>query len=97
MIIIDAFIQALQSGDVETVRTYLAENPDAVNQRLPKWAENRAGTAPLHCAACFNQLAVMNLLVKTFHADVNYKVPDTACWTPLDYAVNTKAHLLGRC
>ena len=72
------FATAIEAGDVEAIRSFIATNPAAVDG--PGWTP-----PPLHCAVLWNQPAVAEVLLDN-GADIERRDPD-ADTTPLRYAV----------
>ena len=78
MSIHDRLSDAIESGDVATVRQVVSEQPAIVNS--PEWTP-----PPLHCAVLWDQPRVAELLLQ-FGADIEMRDPDRAT-TPLRYAI----------
>ena len=74
----DQLSDAIESGDVATVRQIVSEHPAVVNS--PEWTP-----PPLHCAVLWNQPRVAELLLQ-FGADIEMRDPDRKT-TPLRYAI----------
>ena len=73
-----AFANAIETGDVEKVRSLLKQYPELVNH--PDWTP-----PPLHCAILWDQLEVAELLLEN-GADMEMLDPDQQT-TPLRYAI----------
>lgn len=70
-------VQALRTGQMDSITTILRRHPDEVHKR------NAAGEAPLHQAACFGELRALCLIVE-LGGDPNVCTPDGV--TPLHQA-----------
>ena len=74
----DSIFDAAKSGDLEKVKLLIVANPSLV------FSKNSDGWTPLHFAAAFGHVEVVNLLLAN-KADANAK--NNGDWTPLRYAM----------
>jgi len=72
------FSDAIQCGDVDTVKSLIKQHPEIVNHL--NWTP-----PPLHCAVLWDQPKIAELLLKN-GADIEIKDPDRQT-TPLRYAI----------
>jgi ankyrin repeat protein len=76
--------EAVQKGDLETIRTLLAANPGLINAQTVLVGEWWLNGTPLHWGACAGRKDVVELLLD-HHADVNARAQITQA-TPLHCA-----------
>ena len=73
-----AFSDAIETGDVQSVRSLIQQHPRLVNH--PNWTP-----PPLHCAVLWDQPTIAAILLDN-GADIEIRDPDRDT-TPIEYAV----------